>query len=493
MAETPVLPRAAAEPISIDALKRHAGFLASDTLEGRQAGTQGGQAAAAYLVRELKQIGLQPAGNGGDYRQLFGPNYANVLAQLPGTDATLHREFILIGAHFDHVGFGSPQNSYGPYGQIHNGADDNASGVSVLLELARFLAASGPRPRTVVFAFWDAEEAGLLGSRHWLANPTLPKDQLKLAINVDMIGRLREDRVIVMGWRSAAGLRLQLAEQNRETRLAFRFEPVVTDDSDHYPFYAGRIPTLHFDTAKHDEYHRPSDDVPLLNWNGMARVGTLLAGVIDSSARAAQLPAFRPECWQEPAPPPLQAVKTPAPVRLGVIWKTDRVQPGRLEVLQVTPGYPAATAGLRPGDALLAFGDWKPGSVDEFRSIILAAPEEVSISWVRGDNTEQQTRIQLREPQEVSGLRFQHDPALPGAAVIQRVIESSPADQLGLWPGDVLLSLDGKPITGFTAFTTQWQQAREPRVLQVERRGIPFTVRWPKSSATPATVSKQSE
>jgi acetylornithine deacetylase/succinyl-diaminopimelate desuccinylase-like protein len=150
----------ALERIAVADLKRRCSVLASDSLEGREAGARGGKAAAAYLQTELKTLPVKPGGDRGGWTQEFGSDWRNVLAVLPGADLARKSEVIVIGAHYDHVGYGNANNSRGPFGLIHNGADDNSSGVSVLLEVADSLSALDPPPaRTVVFAFWDAEES----------------------------------------------------------------------------------------------------------------------------------------------------------------------------------------------------------------------------------------------------------------------------------------------------------------------------------------------
>lgn len=189
--------RAALESITAEELTEHVRVLAHDSFEGREAGTRGGHAAARYLATHLEKLGATPAGERGSYYQPFGANMFNVLCQFPGSDPKLKEEYIVVGAHFDHVGYGARDNSNGPIGFIHNGADDNASGTAALLEIASALKELGdaaPR-RTIVIGFWDGEEKDLLGARHWVANPTVPREKIKLAFNADMIGRLRNDRV----------------------------------------------------------------------------------------------------------------------------------------------------------------------------------------------------------------------------------------------------------------------------------------------------------
>ncbi len=143
-----------------------------------------------------------PAAAEQGYFQDFDGASRNILGLWEGSDPALKQEVIIVGAHYDHVGYGTPSNSFGPIGRIHNGADDNASGTSGLLEIMEAIVRLEPRPRrTLLFALWDGEEKGLLGSKHWVAQPTLPLERVKLMLNMDMIGRLRDNRLEIGGSR----------------------------------------------------------------------------------------------------------------------------------------------------------------------------------------------------------------------------------------------------------------------------------------------------
>src|SRR5581483_3518130 len=136
---------------------------------------RGGHAAAVYLAQQFEKYKLAGGASPTSYFQVFSNQYRNLLGLLEGSDPTLREQVIVVSAHYDHVGYGNSQNSYGPIGFIHNGADDNASGDAGLLELVEAFTKLEQRPkRTILFAMWDGEEGGLLGSKHWVANPTLP-------------------------------------------------------------------------------------------------------------------------------------------------------------------------------------------------------------------------------------------------------------------------------------------------------------------------------
>ena len=160
-AATNMLLTAALDSITSDELYEHVAVLADDVYEGREAGTRGGHAAASYIAKELRNHGLKPAGSNGDFVQSFNRDWRNVLALQPGDDPELAHEIIVVGAHFDHVGYGRRGNSYGPAGRIHNGADDNASGVSLMLETIEAFATSVfARVDRSCFPFGTAKSTG---------------------------------------------------------------------------------------------------------------------------------------------------------------------------------------------------------------------------------------------------------------------------------------------------------------------------------------------
>ncbi len=466
--------------IDIADLKRHCSFLAADALEGRAAGSRGGQAAAAYLVTELKKLELSPPSGQRDFRQSFGGQYTNIIAVIPGRHPIRKSEWIVVGGHYDHVGYGTAENSNGPIGKIHNGADDNGSGVSLLLELASLLAdPATPRDRSIVIAFWDAEETGLLGSKHWVTQPTVMFHQVKLAVNLDMVGRLRDDHVAVMGWRSASGLRRAMVDANIDSPLKFGFDTAVTADSDHYSFFTARRPVLHFDTGKHVDYHRPSDDVEKVNFEGLERIGRFVGRLILNAANAPALPEFRTDAGNE-AGLTRHDPKTrlAPPVRFGVRWSTQRSNADRfLEVADVIANTPAAKAGIRKGDRVLKLDRWTGGTLESFREAIAVAPTEVDVEWQPVGQTEvKSTRMQLAGEGVRLGITYRSDPALPGCGVITGVMSYTPAERAGFQPGDVLMTLNEEAFPSFEKLGDHLPSGAVPITIFFERQGQPKRV-----------------
>jgi hypothetical protein len=361
---TNMMMAAALDSITSDELYEHVAVLADDVYEGRDAGSRGGHAAGSYILKELRNYSLKPAGANGDFVQSFNRDWRNILALLPGDDPELAREIVVVGAHYDHVGYGRRRNSYGPVGRIHNGADDNASGVSLLLETIEAFAQSGLTPRrSILFAFWDGEERGLVGSNHWLAQPTLPAENVKLAITIDMVGRLRKGQLYVYGTRTGFGLRRLVCSPDDDP-LWLEFPWELEANSDHWPFVENHVPVVMLHTGLHPDYHRPSDDVEKINREGMREVGRYLLPLLLKAANEDHLPSYREQGKRETnslrkrLEQPIEPLSlahwpagTPRP-RLGISWREDVAEPGTVLVTRVVEGTPAAAAGIALRDRI---------------------------------------------------------------------------------------------------------------------------------------------
>jgi hypothetical protein len=354
--------------LTVDAMARHVRVLADDTFEGREGGKRGGRAAAAYIIDEIEDLGFEPAGDHGTYFQSFGAGMRNILALLPGRDPELAREVVIVGAHYDHVGYGNSRNSYGPYGQVHNGADDNASGVAALIEMMRVLQNLPERPRRpILVGFWDGEEKGLLGSRHFMrVRPAMLADKTPVfCVNLDMVGRLRERRLTIYGARTSPSLRSLLVATNNApggTGFELAFDWDIVEDSDHYSFISRRIPTVMLHTGLHDQYHRPSDDIDLINHDGIRDVAAMTLAIAVTVADADAPPTFRRESRTESNASKRRLEETLPPAgtprgRWGIISRADSGEPACPVVIEVASDSPASRAGLRQGDRLLAVND----------------------------------------------------------------------------------------------------------------------------------------
>ncbi len=467
----------AVQLINQEDMRKHVGTLAADALEGREAGSRGGKAAAVYIVTHLEKHKMKPGGDDGTFYQGFGRDYRNILAIIPGTDPLLSKEYILVGAHFDHVGYGRPDNSAGPIGFIHNGADDNASGTSALMEMVQAFHSLEQKPkRSILFVFWDAEEQGLLGSEHWTKRPTIPIERVKLAINIDMIGRLRTNSMKVYGSRTGAGLRRLVSQQN-ESKIKVDFDWDIERDSDHYPLAQKGIPFVMPFTLKHYDYHRPSDDIGKLNYVGMEQIARTTFRVVHDAANRESLPEFRSVAMREnnrlrdSRPRPAQ----PQP-RLGIRYKDatdenmDSAEPTLLEVTSVTRNSPADRAGIRVGDRIKTFGGRATNELPDFRTILLAADSPAEVLLER-DGEEIEASVELPGRGFRIGISFISDVAEPNSMILTRVVNGSAAQAAGLAAGDRIYSVNGERFEDNEEFVSLLNQDERSCVLVRERNG----------------------
>ena len=375
-------------------------YLASDRLEGRTTGTPGNDSAAAYIARRYQALGLAPL-TAATYLQPFVAHPAtsvhssppvelrsqNVAAMLPGTDPRLRSEYVIIGAHFDHLGrstVGALDPDAGPV--IRNGADDNASGTAAVLELARLFKDARPR-RSLIFLNFSGEEQGLLGSSYFADHSPVALDSVVAMVNFDMVGRLRNDRLIVYGVATATELPAILDSANGgRVRIAAQGDGY--GPSDQTSFYAKNVPVLHFFTDLHDDYHKASDHVEKINAGGEATVVGIAGRVIRAIAdRPTRLTFVR-----SAAPPPASA-GTGSNVYLGTIPDMAGGDVKGLRVTGVRAGSPADSGGLKAGDVVVELGGvpvvdlqtysdalyaHKPG--DEVRIVVLRDGKRVTLA-----------------------------------------------------------------------------------------------------------------
>ncbi|HEX4934144.1 MAG TPA: M28 family peptidase, partial [Gemmatimonadaceae bacterium] len=385
-------------------LRRDVSYLASDALEGRRTGTAGNDSAAAYIARRFAALGLRAFAPG--YLQRFDARPArnphaeaqdsilptqNVVGWLPGSDPVLRNEYVVIGAHFDHLGH-SPQFAQDPEAKdaIRNGADDNASGTATILELARLLARNPPK-RPVIFVAFSGEEYGLLGSSYFVKNAPVPMSQVVAMLNFDMVGRLSGEKLLVYGSATAKEFPAILDSANVATRFTLAGGGDGFGSSDHASFYGADVPVLHFFTDLHDDYHRATDDAEKINAAGMARVVTLAEGV---ARRVADLPA-RMVVVRSAAPPRSTGAGNGA--YFGSIPDMGATDVKGMRLTGVRAGSPADQGGVKGGDVIVEFGGrpvtdiysyteainaYKPG--DTVKVVVLRGSERVTLTVTLG-------------------------------------------------------------------------------------------------------------
>ena len=296
------VPVMAQEDITVAELYEHIEVLTDPKLKGRAPGGRLNKKVIRYIRRDFKKAGVQ-AFEGG-YFQSFqaqmrsgkgqppGPEVKtwNVVGYIPGSHPDLSNEYIVLGAHYDHLGMGSPSSRAESKSGLHHGADDNASGTAVLLEIAEKLAANRESlDRTIIVVAFGAEEQGLLGSRHFIQNPPVPKSQIKLMINMDMVGRLNSEKHIYMG---GAGTFPGGMDLMKEKGISGGLNPIVhageVGGSDHVSFYREKISVLGLHTGAHPQYHTPADTIDLINFPGQQKVARYIYEVLIHVASEAQ-------------------------------------------------------------------------------------------------------------------------------------------------------------------------------------------------------------
>ena len=274
----------------------------------------------------------------------------NVLAYLPGKSD----EYVIIGAHYDHLGRGN-YDSLAPsqIGQIHPGADDNASGTAGVLELARMFAPlKGQLPRGILFASFAGEELGLLGSAHWVQAPTLPIDKAVAMLNMDMIGRIKDDKVYIGGVGTGSTLKSDVEQADANSGFKIEYSPGGYSASDHTSFVSKHIPVLFFFSGLHSDYHKPSDTWEKINAPSAAK----LVDVVGKTALELSTAQERPTFVTVVEDKPLGGAGGGYGPYFGSIPDFGQVENG-VKFSDVKPGSPAQKAGLKAGDILVQFGD----------------------------------------------------------------------------------------------------------------------------------------
>jgi hypothetical protein len=316
----------------------------------------------------------------------------NVLGRLPGKD---HGRAIVVGAHYDHLGRGG-SGSLAPEasGEIHNGADDNASGTATVLEIARMLEARPAPPCDVLFALWSGEEEGLLGSEHWAEHPTIPIGEVTANLNLDMVGRAGNGKLQVLGAGTSPAFAGWMPEAGKASGLELTVSTsggALGGSSDHQTFLKRSIPALHLFSGLHGDYHKPSDDSDKFEAEGAARVATLGADLAGRLAQAGKIAFVEPKVDRER----VEQVKGGFRAWFGSIPSYSYDGEGVL-IDGTSGGSPAERAGFLKGDVLLAMGDVQIGTIYDFTyALNLYKPGDVVLVKFRRDGADQETKVTL--------------------------------------------------------------------------------------------------
>lgn len=308
----------------------------------------------------------------------------NVVAMLPGSDPVLKSEYIVVGAHFDHLGMGGPGSGSRATDTvgIHNGADDNASGVAAVIQLAEKLAAAKNNKRSIIFAAFGAEEMGLIGSKAFTNKPPVDINKIVTMFNFDMVGRLdaSTNGLSVGGTQTSKETETLLNDLN--TGFTLGFSPEGVGPSDHASFYLQNIPVIYFSTGAHSDYHTPQDDADRINYEGEKRIAEYASLLIESIANRETVLTF-----QEAGPKFQRSRGGRFKVTFGIMPDYAGLEKRGLRIDAVTPGKPADKGGMKKGDIITAIDGHKVGSIYDYMSRIqaLKAGQTVSVDVIRDE------------------------------------------------------------------------------------------------------------
>ncbi|KYG80198.1 PDZ domain-containing protein [Roseivirga ehrenbergii] len=342
-------------------IEKDIAYLADDKLEGRAIGTEGEQLAAEYIAAAFKKYGLEPKGTDG-YMQPFNvkkatnPHEEAVIGDAEGGITGRNvvgyidngaENTVVIGAHFDHLGYGEEGSLYRGDKAIHNGADDNASGTAAMIQLARILKNKG-KDKNYLFMAFSGEENGLWGSNYFSKNSTIDLGSVDYMINIDMVGRMNEEKTLAINGVGTSPVWMDKIEAANTDTLKLVTSESGIGPSDHTSFYLQDLPVLHFFTGQHEDYHRPSDDANKINYHGIVKVVRLIERLVLSLDQEEKI-AFT-KTKDESGDSPRFTVS------LGVV--PDYLYDGQgMRIDGVSEDKPAQKAGMQKGDIVMKLGD----------------------------------------------------------------------------------------------------------------------------------------
>ena len=320
--------------------------------------------------------------------QLVPVKTENIIGYLEGSDHALKSQYLVIGAHLDHLGFGGPGSGSRKQDTvaIHNGADDNASGVATILELAQYLASKKDSlKRSVLFIAFSGEELGLLGSQFYVNNPLLDLNNAKAMLNFDMVGRFNNSTraVTLSGTGTAKEWEDILDQYQKQYNFKFNYSKEGYGSSDHSSFYSRNIPVIHFFTDLHDDYHTPSDDAELLNYHGQQEVTELAARLAFQLLNRNSMLTY-----QEAGSKERKSSSANLKVTLGIMPGFGSTDGQGLKVEGVTKDKPAYKAGIQVGDIITALNGEKIADIYEYMDKLkkFKPGDKITANIRRGDN-----------------------------------------------------------------------------------------------------------
>ncbi len=352
-------------------------YLSSDALQGRGLGSKGIAQAALYIANQFSKAGLKPGADDGTFFQKWQDvvdasgkkgEVKNVIALLPGTNPKFAHQAVVVSAHYDHLGLGWPDVHKGDEGKIHHGADDNASGIAVMLELARVLAQSSPPQRTIIFVAFTGEENGLRGSQYFVRHyKRFPIKNILADLNLDTVGRLHDQKVLILNSSSAREWPFIFMGSSYVTGVESEMVTQQLDASDQVSFIKAGVPAVQIFSGAHRDYHRPTDTWDKIDAQGLVKIASLTKEVLMYLANDRKEPlTFK---GQTAASPARQAAKGQRRVSTGIL-PDFAFQGAGVKIKNVSPNSPAQKAGLKAGDVLVQVDGQPVKSLRDYSDIL---------------------------------------------------------------------------------------------------------------------------
>lgn len=389
---------------SADRMMKSVNYLASEELAGRAPGSIGIDKAADFIAEQFKSAGLLPGADDESYFQIWDEvidaegkkaSVKNIIGIIPGINPNMKDESVIVCAHYDHIGLGWPGASKQNIGKIHYGADDNASGVAVMLELAQLLGKSLKPQRTIVFIAFTSEESGLRGSKYYVNNmKRFPAKKAIGVLNFDTVGRLGEKKLLVLNSSSAREWRFIFMGAGYVTGIEAEMVTQDLDASDQRSFIEIGVPGVQFFTTPHEDYHKPTDTADKIDAAGLAKVATFAREAVLYLADREEPLAFQGQVTTQKEKP-----QTTAERRVTTGSMPDFTFSGEgVRIADISSDSPAAKAGLQKGDVIIKLGEFKVTKLSDFSDALknFKPGDVVALIYLR-DGKENKTQIELIE------------------------------------------------------------------------------------------------